>query len=41
MSEYILLDTNVVSYIFKKSKDSEQYLPLLKDRFSAISFITV
>ncbi len=36
-----LLDTNVISYIFKKDSRAEPYEPYLKGRILCLSFMTI
>jgi len=40
-SNYLLLDTNIVSYIMKGTPEAERYKPYLQGKTLAISFITV
>lgn len=40
-SEYRLLDTNVVSYIFSSKPERERFVPHLKGRIGAVSFVTI
>ena len=39
--DVILLDTNIVSFIFKEDSRASDYEPYLKDRQLAVSFMTV
>ncbi len=40
-SNYLLLHTNIVSYIMKGTPEAERYKPYLQSKTLAISFITV
>ncbi|WP_322823182.1 PIN domain-containing protein [Chloroflexus sp.] len=40
-SDYLLLDTNIVSYIMKGNSEAERYKEHLSGKRLAISFITV
>ena len=37
----MMLDTNIVSYIMRGSREAMMYLPLLQDKVLCVSFITV
>jgi len=41
MMNIVLLDTDVVSFIFKKDTRAKEYAPFLKDRRLSLSFMTV
>jgi len=41
MGEYILLDTDVYSYIIKNHPEAEQFRPNLSGKIVSLSFITV
>lgn len=41
MSEFLLLDTDVASYFFKKSPRATAFRPLLEDKQVALAFISV
>ncbi|HVJ86536.1 MAG TPA: PIN domain-containing protein [Caulifigura sp.] len=41
MSEFVLLDTDVLSYSFKNSRHAERFRPLLANRRAAVAFATV
>lgn len=41
MAETVLLDTNIVSFLFKKDSRRNDYLPHLQNRILAVSFMTV
>ena len=41
MSTAVVVDTDVVSYLFKSHPVAFQYLPDLKDRTPMISFMTL
>ncbi len=41
MTDVVLLDTDVVSFLFKGDSRSKEYAPFLKNRKLALSFMTV
>ena len=41
MNETLLLDTDVVSFLFKKSALAKAFRPLIKDKRLALAFVSV
>lgn len=41
MNSALLLDTNIVSYLYKADSRAADYLPLLKDKDPCLSFMTL
>jgi predicted nucleic acid-binding protein len=41
MNDFVLLDTDVVSFLFKNSGNASRYRPLIEGKRVAISFVTV
>jgi tRNA(fMet)-specific endonuclease VapC len=41
MAEGYILDTDVISYLFRRDTRAEAYRPYLTGRFLAVSFMTI